>query len=144
MTAAENEPRSPVDPALAAEHEVRATLHRFGALLAAHDPAIIHEFAPEADTLMVGSEAGELARGPIEIAELFRSIMAQPITVVFEWKEARASVAGDQAWLFAAGDFVLRATDEERRGAYRLTGVLQRRGGRWLWQHFHGSEPAVK
>lgn len=124
------------------EAEIIAALHRFGSLLAAHDPAIIHEFAPDADALLVGSEAGEVASGPDQIGEFFRAILAQPLTIAFDWRETRATVAGDQAWLFAAGDVVLRTEGSERRSAYRLTGVFQRRGGKWLWKHFHGSEPA--
>lgn len=124
------------------DDEILATLHRLGSLLAARDPAIIHEFAPDADTLFVGSEPGERASGPDQIAEFFRALLAQPVTIAFEWRETRASVAGDQAWLFAAGDAVLRTEDSERRIPYRLTGVFQRRGGKWLWKHFHGSEPS--
>lgn len=125
-----------------ADDEILAALHRFGSLLAARDPAIIQEFSPDADTLFVGSEPGELAAGPDQIAEFLRTLLAQPVTIAFEWSEFRASVAGDQAWLFAAGHFVLRSEDGERRGPYRLTGVLRRHGGKWLWLHFHGSEPA--
>lgn len=121
--------------------EVIAALHRFGSLLAAHDAAIIHEFATEADVLLVGSEADEVAAGPDQIAQFFQALLAQPVTITFEWRETRAVVAGDQAWLFAAGDAVLRTDDGERRSPYRLTGVFQRRGDKWLWIHFHGSEP---
>jgi ketosteroid isomerase-like protein len=124
------------------EAEVIEALHQFGALLVAKDPAIIEEFAPDADALLVGSEADEVASGPGEIAEIFRAILSQPFTISFEWRETRASVAGDQAWLFASGEVVLRADGTERRSPYRLTGVFQRRGGKWLWKHFHGSEPA--
>ena len=125
-----------------ADSEITAALHRFCALLAARDPAVIQEFAADADVLLVGSEAGEVAAGPDQIAEFFRAILAQPVTIAFEWRETRASVEGDQAWLFATGDVVVRSPDGERRGPYRLTGVLQRRDGKWLWKHFHGSEPA--
>ena len=124
------------------DDEILATLHRFGSLLAAHDSAIIHEFAPDADTLFVGSEPGERASGPDQIAEFFRALLAQTVTIAFEWRETRSLASGDQAWLFAAGDAVLRSDDGERRIPYRLTGVFQRRNGKWLWKHFHGSEPS--
>ena len=124
------------------DDEVLATLHRFGSLLAAHDAAIIHEFAPEADALFVGSEADEVSAGPDQIAQFLQALLAQPVTITFEWREIRAAVEGEQAWLFATGDFVVRSEDGERRGPYRLTGVLKRRDAKWLWIHFHGSEPA--
>lgn len=124
------------------EAEVVAALHRFGSLLAAKDTAIIREFAPDADALLVGSEADEIASGHAEIAEFFRAILGQPLTIAFEWRETRASVLGDQAWVFATGEAILRANGTERRSPYRLTGVFQRRDGKWLWKHFHGSEPA--
>ena len=139
---AEGTELSVLDPELAGEEAVIATLHRFGSLLAAQDAAIIHEFAPDADALFVGSEADEVASGPDQIAEFFRALLAQPVTIVFEWRETRASVAGEQAWLFAAGDAAVRTEDSQRRMPYRLTGVFQRRGGKWLWKHFHGSEPS--
>lgn len=56
------------------EAEVVAALHRFGALLSAKDTAVIREFAPDADVLLVGSELDEIASGPNEIAEFFRAI----------------------------------------------------------------------
>lgn len=130
------------DLRMRSEAEVVATLHRFGSLLAAKDTAIIREFAPDADALLVGSELDEIASGPDEIAEFFRTIMSQPLTIAFEWRQTRASVLGDQAWVFATGEAILRTNGTERRSPYRLTGVFQRRDGRWLWKHFHGSEPS--
>ena len=130
------------DLRMRSEAEVVAALHRFGSLLAAKDTAIIREFAPDADALLVGSEPDEVASGPEEIAQFFRAILSQPLTIAFEWRETRASVLGDQAWVFAVGEAILRTNGTERRSPYRLTGVFELRDGRWLWKHFHGSEPA--
>lgn len=126
------------------ESEIIAALQRFGALLAAHDPAIVREFAADADVLFVGSEADELARGPGGITNFLRTLVDAPVTISFEWSETHASVIGDGAWLFASGEaIVLGEDDSERRVPYRLTGVFVRREGQWLWTHFHGSEPAA-
>ena len=45
---------------------------------------------------------------------------------------------GDVAWLWLDGGLVL---DGRSHRPYRITGVLERRQGRWIWSLFHGSEP---
>lgn len=126
------------------ESKVIGGLRRFGTLLAARDPAIAGEFATDGDALLVGSEAGEIARGPDEIAAFFDKLVHAPVTISFEWSDTHASVIGDVAWLFATGHAIVVSEDGgERRSPYRLTGVLVRREARWLWKHFHGSEPTA-
>jgi ketosteroid isomerase-like protein len=98
-------------------------------------------FAPEPDTLLVGLAVGETARG-IEAPRTF-SEAATRWSVVFTWDWRTASAAGDVGWLMAEGRcrgaFEGRAFDVP----YRLSLVLQRRGGVWLIRQFHGSEPST-
>jgi ketosteroid isomerase-like protein len=95
-------------------------------------------FAPDADTTVVGSSMGEVARGPLELRALFERLFDGP-AVRWEWDVVQTSCAGDVAWLVAEAALVV-----EGAGArpYRITGVLERRAGRWLWTLFHGSEPS--
>lgn len=116
-------------------------LDRFGALVEARDYALLEEFAPDADTRIVGSELRDLAEGREEIEAHLRQVFEAPIHLSFAWESRNVSLVGDVAWLFAAGYAVLRDAEGEIRSPYRLTGVFQRRRGKWLWRHFHGSEP---
>ncbi len=123
------------------EAEVLQTLYRFGALLAARDPSVLALFAPDADVLLAGSEVRDLARGTDAIRDHIALVFSSPARLGFEWRSREASVLGDAAWIFADGEVVLHGPSGETRAPYRLTIVLERRGGEWLWRHFHGSEP---
>jgi ketosteroid isomerase-like protein len=95
-------------------------------------------FAPDADATLVGSSLGEIARGPIELRRFLETVFAQPQAIGWEWDDVSISAAGDVAWLWLEGAYT---RDGVSQGAYRISGVLERRQGRWLWSLFHGSEP---
>lgn len=122
--------------------EVLDTLDRLNMLLAEKNEAIVDEFASEPDVVLIGSSAGEIARGPAALAVFFNQIRRLPSQLRWEWLARHVTAVGDVAWLFADGEVVIRNHDGEIRAPYRLTGVLQRREGRWRWRLFHGSEPA--
>jgi uncharacterized protein (TIGR02246 family) len=126
-----------------AERGVRHTLIRLNQLLAARDLAITREFAPCEDTLFVGALSGDRARGRAEIEAHFRAFFDRPETVSFAWREVEVAVRGAVAWLHAEGEVVRRGDESEQREPYRLTGVLELHGGKWLWRLFHGSQPAA-
>lgn len=96
-------------------------------------------FTPDADTTVIGSSLGEIARGPIEMRAFFERVFAGARSVSWEWDDVSVSSAGDTAWLWLEGALVLDGRSD--RG-YRISGVLERRQGRWLWTLFHGSEPS--
>jgi ketosteroid isomerase-like protein len=95
-------------------------------------------FAPDADATLIGSSVGEIARGPIELRRFLEQLFAAPQAVAWEWDDVSISAAGDVAWLWLEGALVLDGRSDR---AYRISGVLERRQGRWLWSLFHGSEP---
>ena len=94
-------------------------------------------FAPDADATILGSSLAEVARGPLEMRSLFERLFAGP-PVTWEWDVVQISAAGKVAWLTAEAALVV---DGQGARPYRITGVLERRSGRWLWTLFHGSEP---
>jgi ketosteroid isomerase-like protein len=96
-------------------------------------------FAPDADTTLIGSSAGELARGPMEMRPFLENIFDSPQTLSWEWDDVSISAAGDVAWLWLEGALVIDGRSDR---PYRISGVLERRSGRWLWSLFHGSEPS--
>jgi hypothetical protein len=95
-------------------------------------------FAPDADATILGSSTGEIARGPIEMRPFLEQLFAGPQTISWEWDDVSISACGDVAWLWLEGALVLDGRSDR---AYRISGVLERRAGRWLWSLFHGSEP---
>lgn len=120
---------------------IEDTLWRLGRLMYERDPAIAEEFA--ADAVLIGSEPGEVARGPKAIGDLLAGIQAKPYRVTWQWDGIDARVEGEIGWLFAEGSVVIEDRDRQRHLPYRLAGVLQHRDDRWLWRLFHGSEPKV-
>jgi ketosteroid isomerase-like protein len=125
-----------------AERGVRRALIRLNSLLAERDPAIAAEFLDSPETLLVGSAAAESARGRDEVLRHFEQIFARPEMLAFAWRRVEVSVRGSVAWLYAEGELVRRKDETETREPYRLSGVLEQHGGRWLWRLFHGSQPA--
>jgi len=99
---------------------------------------VLSLFAPDADTVLMGSATGEIARGPIELRPFLKRIFEQPEAISWEWDDVNVSAAGDLAWLWLEGAYTL---DGVSQAAYRISAVLERRQGRWLWMLFHGSEP---
>jgi ketosteroid isomerase-like protein len=96
-------------------------------------------FAPDADATLIGSSLGEIARGPIELRTFLKKIFSAAQTISWEWDDVSISRAGDVAWLWLEGALALDGRSDR---AYRISGVLERRQGRWLWSLFHGSEPS--
>jgi ketosteroid isomerase-like protein len=96
-------------------------------------------FTGDADAALVGSEIGEEAVGPEALTAFFEELYARDDRVLFKLDERRVSLAGNVAWFTGEGTFTLSSGGEPV--AYRLTGVLERRREKWLWQLFSGSEP---
>jgi ketosteroid isomerase-like protein len=96
-------------------------------------------FSGDPDCKLIGSEAGEEALGPAALRKFFVGMFARPSIFSVTWRSRRASINGDTAWFSAEVDAHMSTSD--RTGPYRITGVLVRRDGLWLWQLYHGGEP---
>lgn len=119
---------------------LRAALTDLGAMLRTKNTAIVDAFA--VNGVLVGSDAGEIARGADEIRDFFATFFAQPMRASWEWDRVDMQQDGQIAWLFAEGSVVITADTGERRLPYRLSAVLEAAGDGWKWRLFHGSEPA--
>ena len=114
----------------------------FTAACVDRDPlAAVELFSDDGDISFSGSDLPERATTKAELLTLMRAIAASPDALRFAWTEKRAHVEGDVAWVNAAGSVRVTGPAGERTIPYRLTAVLRRRGGRWAWHTFAGSEP---
>jgi uncharacterized protein (TIGR02246 family) len=120
-------------------------LHGLVAALATHDPdEVLDVFTREGASF--GSDDGEEAVGRDELRAMFTDICARPDTISWTWEVRTAGHLGDVVWFVAAGTGVLTTPDGRAVTAadpYRLSGVLRRTQGRWLFALFNGSEPQV-
>jgi hypothetical protein len=141
--------------------QVHEVLERFNHLVSTRDPQVLAEFAPGDEVLLVGSDAGEVAAGRGEIEAFFTRVFARPVTFSWQWDRLEAwhpgalspsgdkSSGGDRAqacdvvWFFAEGWVILSTAEQQRRTPYRVSGVIERHGERWLWRQYHGSEPVI-
>jgi ketosteroid isomerase-like protein len=99
----------------------------------------VESFTDDPDAMLIGSETGEMALGPLGLRTFFAELYTRPYRVLFTLPERRVSAAGNVAWVTGEGTY--RVSTGGEPAPYRLTGVLERRRDRWLWQLFSGSEP---
>jgi pimeloyl-ACP methyl ester carboxylesterase/ketosteroid isomerase-like protein len=125
------------------EAEVLQALDSFGNAVATRDlEGTMQLFASDDDVVLQASESGTLAIGPEELRAFFTRLYARPVGFSWEWTHRLVSSNGDVAWFFADGVEIVTEGDQRHRLPYRMSGVLQRRSGRWVWLQVHGSEPA--
>jgi hypothetical protein len=98
-------------------------------------------FATDAEVVMMGSEEWEMGVGSENIRSVFKRLLSRRETYRWEWKWHTLAASGSVAWILANGECHTRAGKTETVSPYRLSGVFERRGDRWLWVLFHGSEP---
>jgi ketosteroid isomerase-like protein len=95
-------------------------------------------FLPDPDAALYGSEVGEVFVGRAALRTFFTALFRRPTGPRFMLTDRHASVRGDVAWFTAAARV---AIGDQVFAPYRLSGVLEKRDGRWLWALFNGSEP---
>jgi ketosteroid isomerase-like protein len=96
------------------------------------------------DVGYAGSEQGETAIGRPALSGLLTEVFARD--EAYAWTATTVTVQeyGTIAYVFAEADGVVR-TDAGKCEPfpYRVSGVVERADGRWLWRHCHGCEPAT-
>jgi uncharacterized protein (TIGR02246 family) len=97
------------------------------------------------DVVFIGSGEGEVAVGREQIGPMFAALAPQLECMEFSlaWDSVEIDMLGDIALLYAWGPATLVTSRRNANFRYRLTGVLVRNGGRWLWKVHHGSEPGA-
>lgn len=126
------------------EAAVRDALVQLDAAFAHGDPQAIIDLCTE-DVVFIGSGEGEEAVGPDGLTGMFAAMAERAGGATFDltWETVDAEIVGDVAILTAWGEGSLVTPRRRARMRYRLSGVLIRQAGRWLWRLHHGSEPAA-
>ena len=124
--------------------EVRRALGQFDAAAAAGDvKGCLALFEDRADILLVGSDKGEVFKGPAAMEGWLTALLRNNR---FSWEMDRVDIShhGDTAWAFVEGRMVVKDPAGKLRfkAPYRFSAVLVRRGDGWAWRLFHGSTPA--
>ena len=126
--------------AAVADEGVRALV----AALQTREPArILPLFTPNASVF--GSEDTEAAIGQDAVRTFFTDLCGHPATYSWTWQVTAAGRDGDVVWFVAPGAAEVTMDDGPvtRIDPYRLSGVLRRCDGSWLFELFNGSEPTL-
>jgi uncharacterized protein (TIGR02246 family) len=125
------------------EAAVLAVLEEYRQAYEHHDMSrLLALFAPDPDVVVVGTGVDEKRVGLAEIQAQVARDWAQSEAITLEWSWTSVSAAGPVAWVTV--DAVGHATvgGQTVDLPLRLSAVLERRGGRWLWMQAHASLPA--
>ena len=133
----------PLRPTEVVVGEVRRALAQFDAAAAAGDvKGCLALFEDRADILLVGSDKGEVFKGPAAMEGWLAALLRNNR---FSWEMDRVDIShhGDTAWAFVEGRMVVKDPAGKLRfkAPYRFSAVLVRRGDGWAWRLFHGSAP---
>jgi uncharacterized protein (TIGR02246 family) len=116
-------------------------LERFCSGFAARDAdGITRLFAPDADVVMVTSEES-LLRGPDQVRAFLHRYAQGTTRYSWTWDRRDVSAAGAVGWLLAEGAETVAVEEREEKHPYRMSMVCEKRDGRWLLVHVHGSSP---
>jgi uncharacterized protein (TIGR02246 family) len=116
-------------------------LERFCSGFAARDAdGVMQLFASDADVVMVTSEES-LLRGPDEVRAFLHRYAQGTTRYSWAWDRRDVSAAGTVGWLLAEGTETAAADERRETHPYRMSMVCERRDGRWLLVHVHGSSP---
>jgi ketosteroid isomerase-like protein len=127
------------------ERQVLAAFDDLDRALERRDRAAVEAlWVADSDLTFWGSAAPEAAVGPEGLRELLDLLAVVPGSFTLTWSARRVTLSGDVAWVNAEGVAAWeRPGERDARLAYRLTAILVRRAGRWLWHTHHGSEPTA-
>jgi len=123
--------------------EVMAVLRRWSEAIKNRDMNALALFAPDPDTVVIGTGADEKAIGHAEIKALIERARSQSQAASAEYRWTSISAAGSVAW--AAADAAVHAKVGGREVSFpmRITLVLEKRGKKWVITQYHGSLPAA-
>ncbi len=96
-------------------------------------------FDDSENTLMVGSDSGEVFKGKEEIRGWLSQLFG---FASFSWEMNRVDIDYNEntAWVFIDGKMVIESKSGKiRKAPYRFTGIMIKKGDLWKWRLFNGS-----
>jgi limonene-1,2-epoxide hydrolase len=101
-------------------------------------------FVPGDDVGYVGSEGAERAAGREALATLLGVVFARSEAYAWTATDATVHRYGGSAYVFTEAEGRVRADGGGTETfPYRVSGVVELVGDRWLWRHCQGGEPAA-
>jgi ketosteroid isomerase-like protein len=106
--------------------------------------ATLSYWAPDPDLVAIGTGADEKAVGLTQFTESLKRDWAQGELQSIGVTDFSVSAAGLVAWFSA--DITLHGTSTDGNFDFqtRLTGVMEKRNGKWLWVQMHLSTPSCE
>ena len=125
------------------EADILATLDRYSRAYAKHDlVGILGLFAQDSDVVLIGTGADEKRIGFEEVKAQFERNFGETETSTIAWRWHKVSILREMAWVAADAAIEVIVQGRKTQFPIRMTIVLERRDGSWLWVHRHASVPA--
>ena len=120
---------------------VNEILEKMARAIAAKDiTAFMSLFAKDPNMLTVGLEEAELSIGAIQLKERMQETFkeAETISLKYGWTTIKAN--GPVAWVASHVTYNIKKKGQEALSlSTRLTGILEKTDGKWLWVQLHFS-----
>jgi ketosteroid isomerase-like protein len=104
---------------------------------------VLSYWATDPDLVAIGSGEDEKAVGVGKYVEGLMRDWAQADITAIGVRNFSVSAAGVVAWFVAEVTFSYKVQDKEATLPGRMTGVMEKRNGKWLWVQMHFSTPSV-
>ncbi len=102
---------------------------------------VLSFWTPDPDVVIIGSGYDEKGVGLTQFTDSLKRDWAQADITAIGFKDFTVSSAGVVAWLSADMNFHGITEGKEFDLPGRLTGVMEKRNGIWLWTQMHFSTP---
>lgn len=128
--------------------QVKAIIDQYVKAIETEDVTIISQLvAPAPDVVFVGTNPGEVYYGWASIQGGLQKQFADAESTKLEVKEQviKVDTTGDTAWFWEAADLSMMYKGKPFMvQGLRITGVLEKKEGKWLLVHSHMSMPFVE
>ena len=119
-----------------------ATLNQMAKAYAKRDlNGLLALWARDPDVSVIGTGIDEKRVGLAELKTQFQRDWAQSEAASLKFGKVSVSAAGPVAWLMSDVTFNVKTAGNESSFPGRLTGVMEKRGRKWLWTQMHVSVP---
>lgn len=122
---------------------IQAFKEMFEAYKKKNTQGVLNCWASDPDIVMIGSGKDEKSVGVEKFVESLTRDWEQANITAIDVKDFSVSVSGNVAWLSSDLTFNYTVKEKALQLAGRLTGVMEKRNGKWLWMQMHYSVPNV-